>query len=184
MAHALVIGGTVMLADTSLWLVNDGYHVSVIGRSAHRMEDLRNRTTKPALLTPILVDYCNIALLKEKLEETLEHNGPIELVVAWIHSYADTTLENISNVISIENNGEWKLFHVLGSKANLSEVQEKLKLPARSQYRQIQLGFMMEEGHARWLTHEEISQGVVAAIQQDQPIHIVGTLQPWEKRPL
>jgi len=72
--------------------------------------------------------------------------GPFELVVAWIHSYADTTLENISNVISIENNGEWKLFHVLGSKANLSEVQEKLKLHARSQYRQIQLGFMMDEG--------------------------------------
>ncbi|WP_312129641.1 hypothetical protein [Lysinibacillus capsici] len=62
---------------TSLWLVNNGYHVSVIGRSAHRMEDLRNRTTKPALLTPILVDYCDIALLKEELEETLAHNGPI-----------------------------------------------------------------------------------------------------------
>ena len=40
MAHALVIGGTGMLADTSCWLVNDGYHVSVIGRSVHRMEDL------------------------------------------------------------------------------------------------------------------------------------------------
>ena len=47
MAHALVIGGTGMLADTSLWLVNNGYHVSVIGRSAHRMEDLRNRTKIP-----------------------------------------------------------------------------------------------------------------------------------------
>ncbi|MED4701280.1 hypothetical protein P9436_19755 [Lysinibacillus capsici] len=43
---------------------------------------------------------------------------------------------------------------------------------------------MMEEGHARWLTHEEISQGVIVAIQQDPPIHIVGTLQPWAKRPL
>jgi len=40
---------------------------------------------------------------------------------------------------------------------------------------------MMEEGHARWLTHEEISQGVIVAIQQDPPIHIIGTLQPWEK---
>ena len=64
MAHALVIGGTGMLADTSLWLVNKGYHVSIIGRSAHRMEDLRNRTTKTSLLTSILVDYCDISLLK------------------------------------------------------------------------------------------------------------------------
>ncbi|QSB09612.1 short-chain dehydrogenase [Lysinibacillus fusiformis] len=182
MAHALVIGGTGMLADTSLWLVNKGYHVSIIGRSAYRMENLRNRTTKPSLLTPILVDYCDITLLKEKLEETIAHNGPIELVIAWIHSYADTTLENISSVISNWNSGKWKLFHVLGSKVNVSEVQEKLKLLDRTQYRQIQLGFMMEKGHSRWLTHEEISQGVVAAIQHDLPVHIVGTLQPWEKR--
>ncbi len=35
MAHALVIGGTGMLADTTLWLVKNGYDVSVIGRNAN-----------------------------------------------------------------------------------------------------------------------------------------------------
>ncbi len=30
--HALVIGGTGMLADVSLWLVREGYYVSVIAR--------------------------------------------------------------------------------------------------------------------------------------------------------
>lgn len=180
MAHALVIGGTGMLADTSCWLVNDGYHVSVIGRSAHRMEDLRNRTTKPALLTPILVDYCNIALLKEKLEETIAHNGPIELVIAWIHSYVETVLESIASEIS----GIWKLFHVLGSSANLNEIKDKIHLLDIIHYRQVQLGFIMENGQSRWLTHKEISQGVIDAIQHDRSINIVGTLQPWEQRPL
>lgn len=78
MAHALVIGGTGMLADTTLWLVKNGYDVSVIGRNANRMECFISKSSNPSRGTPILVDYLDIALLKEKLEETIAHNGPIE----------------------------------------------------------------------------------------------------------
>lgn len=33
MKHALVVGGTGMLADVSIWLVNQGYQVSIIARN-------------------------------------------------------------------------------------------------------------------------------------------------------
>ena len=33
MKHVLVVGGSGMLADVSLWLNNQGYHVSVIARN-------------------------------------------------------------------------------------------------------------------------------------------------------
>ncbi|MEK8198286.1 hypothetical protein [Lysinibacillus sp. FSL M8-0134] len=49
MTHALVIGGTGMLANTSLWLVNNGYHVSVIGRNANRMERLLNKANNSSM---------------------------------------------------------------------------------------------------------------------------------------
>ncbi len=180
MAHALVIGGTGMLADTTLWLVKNGYDVSVIGRNANRMECFISKSSNPSRVTPILVDYLDIALLKEKLEETIAHNGPIELVIAWIHSYAETVLESIASEIS----GIWKLFHVLGSSANLNEIKDKIHLLDITHYRQVQPGFIMENGQSRWLTHKEISQGVIDAIQYDRSINIVGTLQPWEQRPL
>ncbi|WP_155591305.1 short-chain dehydrogenase [Lysinibacillus cavernae] len=184
MTHALVIGGTGMLANTSLWLERKGYHVSVIGRNANRMECLLNKSTDPSHITPILVDYRDTGLFKNKLRGTIEQNGPIELVIAWIHSNAESTLEIALSEISHENSGKWKLFHVLGSSANLRAIQKKINLLDSTQYRQVQLGFIMENGHSRWLTNDEISQGVIDSIQHDQLINIVGTLQPWEKGPL
>ncbi len=134
-------------------------------------------------ITPIIVDYCNIPLLQTKLRATIEQNGPIDLVIAWIHSYAGRTLESIVSEVSPCRNRPWKLFHILGSSANLSGIQENLNLPNSALYYQIQLGFIIENGHSRWLTNEEISQGVIDAIRQNRLITIVGTLQPWEKRP-
>ncbi|WCH45748.1 short-chain dehydrogenase [Lysinibacillus sp. OF-1] len=98
------------------------------------------------------------------------------MVIAWIHSYAETVLESIASEIS----GIW----ILGSSANLNEIKDKIHLLEITHYRQVQLGFIMENGQSRWLTHKEISQGVIDAIQYDRSINIVGTLQPWEQRPL
>lgn len=184
MTHALVIGGTGMLSNTSLWLVSKGYHVSVIGRNANRMECLIRKSIDKSLITPVLVDYSDVALLRRKLRGTIEQNGPIELVIAWIHSNAEGTLEIISREISNWNDGRWKLFHVLGSSKNLSEIKEKISVPDSTQYHQVQLGFIIENGHSRWLTNEEISQGVIESIQNDKFINTIGTIKPWGKRPL
>jgi hypothetical protein len=47
----------------------------------------------------------------------------------------------------------------------------------------VQLGFIIENGHSRWLTHEEISAGVIQAICTKKPVTQVGLLEPWEMRP-
>ncbi|MEI3614974.1 hypothetical protein [Pseudogracilibacillus sp. SO30301A] len=57
MKHALVIGGTGMLSGVSLWLLDQGYHVSVIARNANRMKNLIEKTNLKCNITPILVDY-------------------------------------------------------------------------------------------------------------------------------
>lgn len=183
MKHALVIGGTGMLSNTSLWLVRNGYHVSVIGRNESRMESLIRKTTNPSFITPVLVDYSDTERLQKELRATIERNGPIELVVAWIHSYAEHALDLISKEISDWSNGQWKLFHVLGSSKNLSEVLDNVKIPDSAQYHQVKLGFIIENNRSRWLTNEEISQGVIDSIQKGQSISVVGTIEPWEKRP-
>ena len=50
-------------------------------------------------------------------------------------------------------------------------------------YRRVILGFVVEGGKSRWLTHEEISGGVIEAVQKDAERYIVGTVEPWSMRP-
>ncbi|MBL5768337.1 MULTISPECIES: short-chain dehydrogenase [Heyndrickxia] len=184
MKHALVVGGTGMLSNTSLWLMSKGYQVSVIGRNVNRMEGLISRSIDRSLIIPILVDYSDVALLKRNLRQAIERNGPIELVIAWIHSYAENALEIISKEVSHWNEGTWSLFHVLGSSRNLSEIKSEINVFDSCRYHQVQVGFVIENGHSRWLTNEEISQGVIDSVQNDKLTNIIGTLEPWEKRPL
>lgn len=183
MTHVLVIGGTGMLANTSLWFVRKGYHVSVIGRNPNRMESLKSKAIDKSLITPVLVDYSDEALLKEKLRNTLEENGPITLVIAWIHSYAKNALEVVLREISNRSDGMWRIFHILGSGKNLGEIKGRISVPDSAQYYQVQLGFIIENGHSRWLTNDEISQGVIDSIQNDKFINTIGTIIPWDKRP-
>jgi len=179
--HALVVGGSGMLLDVSRWLMNNGYHVSVIGRSQEKMNRLIDTNTEH-LITPILVDYNNDHELNEKMKNLINQNGKIDLIISWIHSYAEGALKTIVKHNSV-NNDNWTLLQVLGSKANLFEEEKKVNLPAKCTYRTVQLGFIIENNNARWLTHDEISDGVIKAINSVNPRTTIGVTEPMEERP-
>jgi len=50
-------------------------------------------------------------------------------------------------------------------------------------YRTILLGFVVEGKTSRWLTNNEICDGVIEAIENDARDSIIGTVEPWNKRP-
>jgi len=179
MKHALVVGGSGMLLDVSKWLMNNGYHVSIIGRSQEKMNKLIVTNTEH-LFTPILVDYNNDIELNEKMTNLINKNGKIDLLVSWIHSYAEGALKTIVKHNSV-NNDNWTLLQVLGSKANLSEEEKKINLQTNCTYRTVQLGFIIENNHSRWLTHDEISEGVIKAINTVIPRTTIGVTEPREK---
>lgn len=179
MKHALVIGGTGMLANVSVWLSENGYHVSVIGRYPEKMQRLIEQN--PAQMTPVLVDYTNTKILAEQLHRIQKKNGPIHLVVAWVHSTGQQVIPCLTE--SLSNSQSWKLFHLNGSSSNLQEIKAKTAVPIHVHYHQILLGFKIENDASRWLTNEEISDGVIKAIREDKSEHIIGTIAPWEKRP-
>ncbi|RLL48268.1 short-chain dehydrogenase [Oceanobacillus piezotolerans] len=183
MKHALVVGGTGMLKTTSLWLTQNGYHVSIIARSQERMERLIMEANDPSLITPLYVDYTDTFTLEEKLRVCIEINGPISLVVAWIHSIGKKALFTIIEEVT-KCDLHWDLYHILGSSANFSEMKERANVPSQCTYHQIQLGFVINNGNqSRWLTDSEISNGVIQAMEDKKLIHTVGRLEPWEKRP-
>ncbi|XKE94652.1 short-chain dehydrogenase [Metaplanococcus flavidus] len=179
MKHALVIGGTGMLAQTSVWLSQNGYRVSVIGRNPEKMQQLVEKD--PEGIEPVLVDYRDTEKLAEQLSHIQQKNGPIHLVLAWIHSDGPDVIPCL--IDSLPSDPEWKLFHVNGSSSNLEEIKSRISVPAHVRYHQIQLGFHLEDGTSRWLTHDEIPAGVIEAMREGKVQYVVGTLSPWERRP-
>ncbi len=179
MKHALVIGGTGMLARASVWLAENGYHVSVVGRDSQKMQ--RMIDLNPAQLTPVLIDYTNTEAFAAQLKDIQQQRGPVCLVLAWIHSDGEDVIPCLMD--SLPTDSDWKLFHVNGSSSNLKRIKARTIVPSHVHYHQIQLGFQLENGVSRWLTHKEISDGVIKAVQEEKIRHIVGTLSPWDKRP-
>ncbi|MBY0597902.1 short-chain dehydrogenase [Bacillus bingmayongensis] len=178
--HALIIGGTGMLKKVSVWLCNQGVHVSIIGRNRNRLEDVKQACHYPRSVTCISLDYHDSKALQEAIRESIKQNGPITLVVAWIHTTAKKALQVIWEEIELHSKA-YRLFHVLGSSASRLERQNIGS--SLCNYHRILLGFVLQGEYSRWLTHEEIAKGVIAGIQNKKSEWIVGTLEPWELRP-
>jgi len=171
-----------MLSGVSQWLVSSGYHVSIIARNAERMDELVKQVSDPERIIPLLVDYKDDIQFCQKIKEAVCKNGPIQTVVAWIHSDAISALSLLLQEVSV-NNDSWELYHVLGSRANAEELIRTLVLPATCRYSQVQLGFVVDNGRSRWLTNQEISNGVLEAIQQRTKRLTIGQLEPLGDRP-
>ncbi len=120
-------------------------------------------------ITPILIDYKDNDELQASVNSTISENGHIELVVAWIHSDAPEALKIIADEI-LDNSNEGELFHVLGSSSNLNAIKRRVIMPDSCLYYQIRLGFVIKGGQSRWLTNEEISDGVIKAIKNKNKI--------------
>lgn len=176
--HALVIGGTGMLAKATLWLSRNGYHVAVIGRSEQKIQPLLDQN--PGQLTPVFVDYTNTKEFAAELVHLQHQYGPFQLIVAWIHASGDEVIPCLTGLIPAST--PCKLVHIIGSSSNLNHVSN-LDIPSQISYHQVQLGFKTEKGMSRWLTHEEISTGVINALRGNKSYQVIGTISPWEERP-
>ncbi|WP_339249312.1 short-chain dehydrogenase [Sporosarcina sp. FSL W8-0480] len=173
--HALVIGGTGMLAGVTTFLANRGYSVSVIGRTAAKLERLKTESP-PNMIFPIQVDYYSNALFSE-VEKAIAERGPFGLIVSWTPNYPalEQICEMNGNAIS------FRLIHVKGSRRYFED--EEIRVSTNCVYEKVFLGFVKEEGSSRWLTHEEIAGGVIEQIVNKKDERIIGQLHPYSERP-
>ncbi|EJS67711.1 short-chain dehydrogenase [Bacillus cereus] len=178
--HALVIGGTGMLKKVSIWLCEQGFHVSIIGRDEVKLESVKRASSAPENITCLSLDYHNDDDVKLAIKGTIERNGLITLVVAWIHSSAKHALSLICTELELSPT-TYNLFHILGSKASRI-IAQKIG-GTRCSYHRIILGFILEDTYGRWLTHEEIAEGVIKGIENKCGEWVVGRVEPWELRP-
>lgn len=180
--QALVIGGTGMLSNLVRWLAEEYQCVSVIGRNWGRLESLIMDSGDLAeRIVPISVDYTDKDKLLDAVRKNLWRNGPVDLLVAWIRSGYTDSLSAVAEEISGHTNEDWRLFHVRGN-LNLSD-RKMPALPVNAKYREVVLGFKIEEKGSRWLTNDEIWKGVRDAIVSDESFSVVGTVEPLDSMP-
>ncbi|WP_430790037.1 short-chain dehydrogenase [Virgibacillus flavescens] len=180
--YALVIGGTGMLTEVCHKLIHDYTYVSVVGRSPAKHKLLKNNNPHADRLHAITVDYHDDERFREELQKAFHRFGTPDLVVSWIHGTAPRALDSLlDEMTNVNKTKVWKLFHMQGSSRFFEK--ENTPVPKNCQYRRIYLGFILEKTTSRWLTHHEIAAGVLLAIETDQLETIVGTLEPWHRRP-
>lgn len=176
--HVLVIGGTGMLKEASLWFADHGYIVSVIGRNPRKHENMVVEAANPEHINSLVVDYTNHSLLERQLIGAMETYGPFSIVVSWVSSLP--SLKIITEIVS-EHSSSWKLYQVKGSRRYFED--DVLQVPTNCKHRSVYLGFVIEGNTSRWLTNREISQGVIKSVREDHQASIVGVLHPYERRP-
>jgi hypothetical protein len=170
--HALVVGGSGMLAGLCRSLATDGWQTTVVGRDRAKLA----RATADVRLHPVSVDYEDLAAFSTALAAAAAARGPITLAVCWIRSWASRSLLTAADAVAVRG----RLFHVLGSQASDASGGVIAELGARRDlhYRRVQLGAVGDAADRRWLTDAEISDGVYAAIAADRPYYLVGTVVP------
>ena len=198
MNHSLVIGGTGMLSGASRHLCNEYKTVSVIARNPDGFNSLLRETAHlPGNINPLQLDYTDSANLLENINTSIERYGDISLVVSWIHSTAPKAPFLIAKEIN-KYDKEFRFFEILGSAygnpANKSKRKRDSGIEEGSpledfdklesvKYREIILGFVVEGSGSRWLTNDEISNGVIKAVETDTESSVIGTVEPWDKKP-
>jgi hypothetical protein len=183
--HALIVGGTGMLAGASRFIASHADTTSLFARTDKSLSSLRHSLPDALDVATHAVDYRSEQAFNAAVRTRVEKVGVPDIVLAWIHTEPPAS----ALATQLAAYGEpLRFFHVLGS-ASASPTGSLLRrrmhydaLPGLS-YHQIVLGFICNERGSRWLHHEEIADGAIEAVQSNAARYVVGVVEPWDSRP-
>ncbi|RAJ60012.1 hypothetical protein K378_04709 [Streptomyces sp. Amel2xB2] len=183
---ALVVGGTGMLAGVVRGLVRAGRRTAVVARSEARIRSVAAGTDDPAKVLAVPADYTRPETLETALGQALTAGERFTAAVLWVHGSHRPVVHGL---LADRLAPGALLVDVLGS-AVLDPSRGALRRPAYAvpgaAYRAAVLGFADGADGMRWLTHAEISDGVLAALEEGSeapPARVVGRVEPWADRP-
>jgi NADPH:quinone reductase-like Zn-dependent oxidoreductase len=184
--NVLVIGGTGMLREAVLQLARHSRSVTVVARGAKRLSELALRESN---IRTIPIDYSNTTGFENALIKSTYGQSNFDLAVVWVHDSSPSAAMQAARFVgSAKRPG--KFFHVLSSAvADPSSPSRSRRVDfdriEHLDYHEVILGFVAGSSgsQSRWLTHQEISNGVIEAIETNASRFVVGTVRPWSERP-
>lgn len=175
---ALIIGGTGILQKAVLHILAQGYDVTLIARDPRKATALKTKTST-ASIDFVAVDYHDT----QTLMDAVKQNGPFDKVICWMHSSAAKSFEALVQYLSMAQAGI-PLYHVKGSAHVRAELTQSSHIDTTGiVYHDIVLGFKMDGGASRWLTNDEIANGVIASLDTGEHRIVIGQIEPWGQRP-
>lgn len=176
--EVLVIGGTGMLRPAVHELVDRGRRVVVASR---RPEQAARPETGRGRFVPVVVDWQEPETLVDSIV-TATGGRSVTHVVVWVHSpYRTAVMRELDRVVA----SDAIVVQVWGSAGEDPRnvlATELVTLPDR-RMRDVILGYVREARVSRWLTHTEISDGVLHALDRAEALEVVGQIDLWDQRP-
>ncbi|KAK9323795.1 hypothetical protein V1517DRAFT_87095 [Lipomyces orientalis] len=157
----LTVGGTGMLASATRWLVDRSERTILVSRSANQF------TCDDARFVPVSADWKHPSFVS-LIGEAIKHLGPIQQALLWLHD-PEAILPSLLPLL-----GTARVVLVLGSR----QAQPAIPSDA-APFAIVRLGSVMTNSGRRWLTHDEISEGAIAALQDGQS-RIIGDIAGWQ----
>jgi len=183
--HVLVVGGTGMLAQATQALAARCDVLTLVARTERSLRSLDDALATSGVTRHLLrLDWSDPRAFVGTLEEHVDRVGAPALVVAWLHD--DTLGPAVARAVARDPGCDF--LQVRGSSAaspsaDTGAIARDPRIPAQARYRQVILGFVVTEGRSRWLSHHEISEGTLQAVDHPQAVTVVGTVEPWDRRP-
>lgn len=178
--HALLIGGTGMLLPASAWISAHSKRVTAVARTRASLRKLEAASRTVGVVNGITADWTNGAAFEEAVIQAIQPCPP-DLAVIWVHDAA------IGYSIAERLPATCRVHQVFGSTIDspLEKASCFTRLPRESlpNFHCVILGVQPEHAGLRWLTHEEISKGVVQAITTTARHLVVGIIEPWHLKP-
>jgi len=168
--RALVLGGTGMLSGVADALLVDGWQVVLPSRRKPTVDGRAARWVK--------ADWTEPATLAATAAEAL--GGPADLLVAWVHrGVRMSVLRAVAPLLA--DDAPVVEVHGSASANPLGGCPEPVLTGHPTQ--QVVLGYVRHAGRTRWLTHDEVSAGVLDAVHRaldGKPPHVhqVGEFRP------
>lgn len=174
----LVIGGTGMLRPAVHQLLKRGMRVLLVSRRPRRAVPHQEG---PGELIPITAEWQKPEALVDAVLMAIDGH-PVTHVIVWVHSpYRTAIISELDRAVDANT----VVVNVWGSASqDPREVRAaEMGTLAGRDTRDLVLGYAREAGASRWLTHAEISDGVLHVLNGTEPVHIVGQIDPWDQRP-
>jgi hypothetical protein len=186
--HILVVGGTGMLRGIVKHYVAEGHIVSVVSRTETDLNKMNEAYRDlPGEVHGLTTNYKDTVPFHSIVVDAMKKYGPISKAIAWIHSDADQAPYDLGYLLNEKSIG-CSYIRVLGSSVEdpslITSDRSFFQLNCPNiAYKEVVLGFIIENHHSRWLTHSEICNGILRADVSKKDRRIVGTVRPWSLKP-
>jgi hypothetical protein len=186
MEHYLFVDATGQLADVCLHFAGKVKRVSMISGDQDLLEDLRTRAQQMKLvISQSHADLVDSHQLRHAIEALVADNGPADVTVAALGKIPPEAAAVIAQ--TLRDLAVFTEFFDVGShdedRMITNQREGRLRSFENVWYRKIEVGFILDNGTSRWPSSEEVTNGVIQAVDEKTAKTIIGQTEPAERRP-